>query len=206
MIADVANVGRMTRTLIRKVRKEKGITLERLSELTGLSVSFLSRLESDKREVSVRHLDTIASALGVEVGELLVDPNTPDARLPIDIPILSWVSAGDMAREDAADEAIGTLTAAGLPPGDYIALIVKGDSMDRISPPESRIIINRKEKRLVSNACYVIADENGEATYKRYRADPMRFEPVSVNPAHEPIFPDREPLIVGRVRRTVLDM
>lgn len=78
--------------------------------------------------------------------------------------------------------------------------------MDRISPPDSMIIVNRRDKRLVANACYVIADGDGGATYKRYRPDPMRFEPVSTNPAHEPMFPDHEPTIIGRVRRTILDM
>lgn len=78
--------------------------------------------------------------------------------------------------------------------------------MDRISPPGSKILVNRREKRLVPNACYVIADENGAATYKRYRPDPVRFEPVSTVPDHEPFFPENEPVIIGRVRRSILEM
>ncbi len=123
------------------------------------------------------------------------------------VPLLGWVSAGDLAREDIADEALGSLLIANLEPGDWIALRVTGDSMDRISPPESIIVVNRRDRRLVANGCYVISDENGDATYKRYRpGPPMRFEPVSTNDRHEPIFPDQEPLIVGRVKRTMLDM
>jgi hypothetical protein len=34
----------------------------------------------------------------------------------------------------------------------------------------------------------------------------MRFEPVSTNPQHEPIFPDNDPIIVGRVRRSIINM
>lgn len=34
----------------------------------------------------------------------------------------------------------------------------------------------------------------------------QRFEPVSTNPAHEPIFYEEEPKIIGRVRKTILDM
>jgi phage repressor protein C with HTH and peptisase S24 domain len=100
------------------------------------------------------------------------------------------------------------IEAADLPPGDWIALEVKGDSMDRISPPESVIFVNRSERRLVPNACYIIQDGEGGATYKRYRQSPVRFEPVSTNSAHEAIYPDGDnmPIIFGRVYRSMINM
>lgn len=123
------------------------------------------------------------------------------------VPHLAWVSAGELAEvvnDDLAEAP--RVEVAGLAPGDWIALTVKGSSMDRISPPESVIFVNRKDKRLVPNACYIIADEEGQSTYKRYRPEPIRFEPVSNDAGHDTIFPDAEPIIVGRVRRTVLDL
>lgn len=122
------------------------------------------------------------------------------------VPLIATVSAGALMSEDFRDDIISTLTVGNIGPGDWIALKVTGDSMDRISPPNSIIIINRRDKRLVANACYVIADEDGGTTYKRYRPDPIRFEPVSTNPQHEPIFPDHEPTIIGRVKRSLIDM
>lgn len=123
------------------------------------------------------------------------------------VPLLTWISAGALSREDIRDEALGSVNVTSLPEGDWIALRVQGDSMDRISPPESIIFVNRNDKQLVANACYVIADEDGAATYKRYRpGPPPRFEPVSTNQEHEPIFPDHTPMIVGRVRRSSIDM
>lgn len=126
----------------------------------------------------------------------------------VGIPLVSWVSAGHLSAGEPVQDAASCprIQAPDLPKGDWIALRVEGDSMDRISPPESIIFVNRQDRRLVANACYVIGDENGGATYKRYRPDPMRFEPVSVNPAHEAIFPDHDPVIIGRVKRTILDM
>jgi SOS-response transcriptional repressor LexA len=124
------------------------------------------------------------------------------------IPQISWVSAG---RLDVADQVVDMdgakmIPLAGVGPGDWFALEVQGDSMDRISPPGSIIIVNRRDKRLVANGCYIIADGDGGATYKRYRSGPMRFEPVSTNTDHDTFFPDQEPTIIGRVRKTILDL
>ena len=40
--------------------------------------------------------------------------------------------------------------------------------------------------------------EDGEAAFKRYRSDPVRFEPVSTE-EHETIFPKGDWFVVGRV-------
>ncbi|HTO29627.1 MAG TPA: S24 family peptidase [Pararhizobium sp.] len=127
------------------------------------------------------------------------------------VPKISWVSAGAFASTDAVLETddFDTIAVNGLPEGGkYAALEVIGDSMDRISPPESVIIVNLRDKRLVTNACYIIQDGEGGATYKRYRQSPDRFEPVSTNAKHEPIFPENDsmPEIFGRVVRSYIDM
>jgi len=125
------------------------------------------------------------------------------------VPLISWVSAGALSPIDhpvTAADADRMIRVADLPGGDWIALEVVGDSMDRISPPGSIIFVNRRDRRLVPNACYVLMTEDGEATYKRYRPNPDRFEPVSINPSHEAIFPEGQVRVVGRVRRSVLPM
>ncbi|MDR6952322.1 SOS-response transcriptional repressor LexA [Ancylobacter sp. 3268] len=128
------------------------------------------------------------------------------------IPLISWVSAGAMQTPEAVHEIEDAekLDDPGLDPsGEWVALTVVGDSMDRISPPDSIIFVNLRDQRLVANACYVIVDaETGEATYKRWRPSPERWEPVSTNPIHEPIFvrQGRAPRVIGRVRKSVLGM
>lgn len=138
-----------------------------------------------------------------------------DAQATVSVPLISWVSAGTMEAPEVVQELHDAprLIAGDLDPkGEWIALRIPPlyDSMDRISPPESVIIVNLKDTRLVSNACYVIADaETGEASYKRWRPNPARWEPVSTNLAHEPMFLDEmdgEPRIIGRVRRSMIDM
>lgn len=158
-------------------------------------------------------LTRLAEALGVSAEWLMTgdgniappDKQAHDAK--VRAPLISWVSAGVMAFPDVSEEMIGWVEETGLDPdGDWIALRVVGDSMDRISPPESIIFVDRRDKVLVPNACYVISNGDGEATYKRFRPNPMRFEPVSTNPNHETIYPTREPLIVGRVKKSIIDM
>lgn len=164
--------------------------------------------ESGRNGFSASAGDEYAEAFGVSKKWLYLNIGMPDDKdegTVHVVPVLAMISAGLLSRDDVTDEAIGQLRLTDLPPGDWIALRVVGHSMDRISPPDSTILVNRRDRRLVPNGLYVIADEDGNATYKRYRPNPQRFEPVSTDKDLEPIFPDSEPLVIGRVRRTMLD-
>lgn len=150
----------------------------------------------------------LAKVLGTTPEYLLTGQNNvPESVDNGRIPLITWVSAGQLAREDVQQDVIGYVLGPDLDTkGQWIALRVEGDSMDRISPPGSVIFVNLADRRLVPNGCYVIRNGDGESTYKRFRANPPRFEPVSTNPSHEPIFPDEVPVVIGRVRRSVIDM
>lgn len=68
---------------IREVRKSKGMTLEELSELTGISTSFLSRIEKggdakDGRGLSLENAARIARALATEIEEISNDFGADD--------------------------------------------------------------------------------------------------------------------------------
>jgi transcriptional regulator with XRE-family HTH domain len=56
---------------IRRLRGEKGLTLQMLAEQTGLSPSMLSLLERGKTGPSIGTLVVIASALGTQMSELM---------------------------------------------------------------------------------------------------------------------------------------
>lgn len=139
-------------------------------------------------------------------------PPTKSPEQHSGIPLISWVSAGAMEKDEHYQEDFDDYPIAYAPDldpnGDWIALRVDGRSMDKISPHDSIIFVNRSEKNLVPNACYVIIDENGDASYKRY-SSPDKFEPVSTKPHdYETIrfIHGQEPEIIGRVRKTVLSM
>lgn len=163
------------------------------------------------RTMNAATLEALAPILRTTVSWLLTGEGSEEPTHTVAVtmvPKISWVSAGHLTSVEGVDtlEHAPRLPVADLGPGDWILLDVDGDSMDRISPPGSLIAVNRRDKRLVANACYVIATESGAATYKRYRPSPERFEPVSTNPIHEAIFPEGPVTIVGRVKRSMIDM
>ncbi len=55
---------------LRATREQQGLTLEQAAQLSGISVSHLSRLESSERQPSVSSLLALSAALGVPVGAL----------------------------------------------------------------------------------------------------------------------------------------
>lgn len=194
---------------IRERREELGISQAALAEAAGTSQPQIDRLEKGQRKLTKEWAERLAPALKTTAqGLLFHNPDLTTAPI-LRVPLLTLVSAGSLTQVDMQDESVGEIAVAGLDPkGDWIALRVEGDSMDRISPPESVILVNRKDTRLVTNGLYVVADEDGTASYKRYRPNPDRFEPVSTNKELEPLFPraGNMPKIIGRVRRTILDM
>ncbi|WP_458756653.1 LexA family transcriptional regulator [Afipia sp. TerB] len=150
---------------------------------------------------------------GRETGARASPHKTPAAgpEKIIHIPLLDSVTAGKLRvpSSQIPVEDVPLLAFADLGRGEWFALKVEGDSMDRVSPDGSRIIINRADRNLVSGKAYVFSIR-GETTYKVWRPEPARLAPYSTNPMHEPIFvksrKDAEGMVIGRVKRTVLDL
>lgn len=58
---------------IKKYRLEKGLTQEKLSELTGISTDYLSEIERGKRTPSIKRFVLIAEALDIEPYKFWID-------------------------------------------------------------------------------------------------------------------------------------
>ncbi|MDU4321093.1 MAG: helix-turn-helix transcriptional regulator [Anaerococcus vaginalis] len=56
---------------LKRIRKVKGLTQDKLSELTKISITSIQRYESGKRQPTVESVNKIAAALEVSVFELL---------------------------------------------------------------------------------------------------------------------------------------
>jgi SOS-response transcriptional repressor LexA len=138
------------------------------------------------------------------------EPTKAERRASIDVPVVAWVQAGQLADVSAIHDIpeLEYITTDGLGPGEWFATDVRGDSMDRVSPEGSRIFVNAGDRNLVAGRFYLFS-LRGETTYKRFYDDPVRrLEPFSTNPANRPIFltNDRDWLVVGRVVRSVIDL
>lgn len=172
--------------------------------------------ENGSMPFSYKAAEDYGAAFGVEAEWLYAGTGPIRSGAPakraseiVTIPLISWVSAGQLAEPDfqIPDDDLVQLVFGDLGPGNWFATTVVGDSMDRISPEGSRIVVNRAESDPVSGGLYVCS-RRGATTYKRFEADPWRLEPMSTNPANKTIFPkkDDEWSVVGRVRRTILDL
>lgn len=194
-----------------------GLAESKAAKLAGLSDSAIRNMRRAVREgknqgASIKTIEALAPILNTSSAWLLEGTGSEEgAFLPtaiVDVPLISWISAGELTHQDATIhlEEYPTFPAINLPDGDWIALRVSGDSMNKISPPDSIILVNRADKRLVTNGCYVIADEVGQATYKRYRPnDDPPFQPASYNDIPAPQL-EGAIKVIGRVRRSIIDM
>lgn len=67
MQENIRNIG----ASVKRRRKEKGLTLKDLSQHTGLSISYLSKIERDATSPMLSSLDSICAALDTTTAELL---------------------------------------------------------------------------------------------------------------------------------------
>jgi transcriptional regulator with XRE-family HTH domain len=68
---------------IKKIRVEKKMSLRRLAEATGISLSQLSKIETGKGDTTVRNLQRIARAFGAPVSRIINETETRINPRPI---------------------------------------------------------------------------------------------------------------------------
>jgi len=201
----------------RKTGSGRHVTQAQLANFLGVTPQAVSGWERGEATPETEKIPSIANFLQVPTGWLLdgeasgfSSPKSDDRGLAY-VRLMDSVAAGKLASpmSQIALEQLPLLIFADLGRGDFIALTVEGDSMDRISPDGSVIVVNKRDQTLVSGKPYVFS-HRGKATYKLWRPDPPRLQPYSTNPAHEPVFikgkTEAEHMVVGRVVRTVLDL
>lgn len=131
-------------TAIREVRRAKGLTLEDVARrcVPPTTAQTIGRLETGTRTVSVKWLNRIAEALGVEASDLVSLPERPD------IPVAAVLDAGGVsaprkpavvAPPHAEPGMIAITVTAGL--GDYR----RGDQvwLQRLAPDQFASALNR---------------------------------------------------------------
>ncbi|WP_235901763.1 LexA family protein [Ochrobactrum quorumnocens] len=218
--ANFGNITTMLADVLNRIQKRLdavGLKESRAATIAGLSDSAIRNMrravEAGKdRGASIKTLEKLAPVLGTNVTWLMEgignEEGSAEPASITDVPLISWISAGELTHQDPVGylDDHPTIPAVNLPIGEWIALRVDGPSMNKISPPDSIIFINTQDKRLVANGCYVICDETGKATYKRYRPNETpQFQPASYQEIDPPIL-EGAITVIGRVKRSVIDM
>lgn len=155
----------------------------------GIAPPRVNEMLSGKRRIQQREMPILAHYLGFDEGP------DPSVRR---IARIGMVPASSL-REALADTSGSIEVPANLPRGVF-ALEVDGESMNKIAPLGCDVIVDPNDKQLFSGDLYVLSNEAGEFTFKRFLQDPARLVPLSTDPAHKEIAIGSEPInIIGRV-------
>jgi transcriptional regulator with XRE-family HTH domain len=123
---------------VRRRRRDRGLTLAAVAELTGLNVGYLSQVENDKASPSLETLAALAEALDVPIAWFLLDQSVgprvvraserPAREMPTADARMSQVDGG-IARDLAIFEALmpaGLRTGFHAHPGDEHHMVLSG--------------------------------------------------------------------------------
>ena len=188
--------------LVRRTMKAKKVSQADLAGALGLAgQSAVSALLAGKRKVSVDEAAAIYALLELDIPAreraVATPPVEPPAALPdyAVVPVIGMAGAGKCVRRVGVDHDLDRLAGRAV-----FGIAVSGDSMDLLIEDGGLILVDAAQKELVPGGVFLIANSAGEATVKRYRRDPARFEPCSSNPLHQPfLVSDDDFRIVGKV-------
>ncbi len=147
-----------------------------LANKVGLSQAQIQRLEAGDRSLKIETLEKIAAALCVDLSEVIFKSQPFPYR---HIPIRGFVNAGApmVVFDDITDyETVAFDTDR----GDFFALKVQGESMNRVAPNNSIIIVDPKEiepEKLHRQP--VVAFQDGEVLFKMWDQNAKTFRPNS---------------------------
>lgn len=179
---------------IKQLRKNKSLTQTQFAQIFGVTNGAIAMWETDKRQPDGETLARLADFFGVTVDYILgreASNRPPRSRRGKWIPVYGEIAAGIPieAIEDIIDyEEIPDEMAA---TGDYIALRIKGDSMEPKISDGDVVIIRRQEN--VENGEIAAVMVNGDsATLKQIKREDNGLWLISSNQAYPPVFYTRK--------------
>lgn len=178
---------RLSSAALLKALKDAGVPQRAVATKLAIAPSAVSMLFKGER--ALKHDEAI------QLQELLgLNDERSSGR---HIPVIGMTGAGKWLEAiEVARKAIW------VPAGTEgtFAVEVVGDSMNILLPEGSIAIIDPEQTEVYGGKLYLLRNAEGEATIKRYRTDPSRFEPVSDNPEYVPFsIGSTDFRVIGRV-------
>lgn len=118
---------------IRKLRRDKGMSMEALGLAVGITASTINKIEKSQMRLSDKYMGNIANALGVSISALLDEQTASDAAgMQKTIPVYGLAAAATRGAFTMTTDPVEWVVA---PPAligvrDAYALIVTGNSME----------------------------------------------------------------------------
>ncbi len=202
---------------IRELRENRGLSLNMLAIKAGVSSATISYIENGRNKPSLKTIQLLADALGADVSDMVSIMNGSDESpaeykltdvIDVEavkkIPLVGSIRAGEPILATENIESYVMVDSIGLCSSkDYFALRVKGDSMNKLFPEDTILIVEKTN--VIENGQIGVVGINGqEATVKKvtFAGRNIALIPQSDNPAHIPHVYDIERdeiYILGRV-------
>ena len=187
---------------IYQARRAQSMSRAELAAKVGTSQQQIARLENGERKLTVEWARRIADVLQIPVSQALGISTFPSPHVEFGeeirmAPLIGQVSCGMW--QEAVEQPIGYVPSTDGGPRTF-ALRAEGDSMNLIVPNRGVVGVDPDQLDLLDGRSYIVMNGEGEATAKRFKANPARLVPASTNPNHHEIAIGREGFeVIGRI-------
>ena len=189
-----------------RMRRQK-VNQDHIAAVFHVDRSVVSRILNGHQELALSQILPLAQILDVSEFEVLDRADMwRGVRTPRSIraaAVVSEVEAGQFFEQPTEPPRSARSVIVNYPHETIFAMFVRGDSMNRIAPDGSVVVVDYTLRDLKDGDLAVFRNEQGDATFKRYRARGAEawLQPDSDNPRHVPIFPAAGAVVetIGRV-------
>ncbi len=180
---------------LKKICDQKGTTPTTVAKSLGLSNSIATSWKKGRRP-RIDTVQKIADFLQVPVESLMDQDKSINV---LRIPVYGQVAAGIPIEAIEDIEDYEEVDASTVPHGEYMALRIKGHSMEP-RMMEGDVVIVRLQDDVDSGDTAVVLVNGGEATCKKIKKTPDGVILISTNPVYEPMFFSNQEIIDLPVR------
>ncbi len=166
-------------TILKEYRVKRVMSLDKLSQYTGIAKSTLSRYENNhNQKLDIKKIYEIAEVLEIPnnvIEEVLFGGLTIYEQFSVKVPLIGKVCAGngiiayeDVIGHEVVESKYGT--------GDYFCLMVKGDSMSPKIDNGDVVLVKKQDS--VENgdlAIVIVDDEEGMIKQVEYNDDCIKL-------------------------------